>query len=174
MKHIQGYEKLYGITKEGKVWVYPKIWRCRNNYIIFRKGKYLSPDKTKKGYLRVNLTKNNFLKWFSVHRLVAEAFIENPLNLPQVNHKNGIKNDNRVENLEWITQSENTIHSFKTGLQKGLKGEKHPRSKFTNIKINSIRKLYKSGKYSQRELAKCFNTSQAEIWYIINKGWSHI
>jgi hypothetical protein len=80
----------------------------------------LKPFTSKKGYLRVSLLfENNTKKNFSVHVLVAKTFLNNDSsNKLQVNHINGIKNDNRIENLEWVTQSENSLHAFKLGLQK--------------------------------------------------------
>lgn len=113
-KDIKNYEGKYQISNTGMI---------RNNY-----GKLLKPfnkhGKKKydpnNDYLKIHLYKNKRKNIFSVHRLVAEAFIPNPYNLPQINHKNGIKNDNNVDNLEWCTCKENIIHYHRI-LKKGEK-----------------------------------------------------
>ena len=94
MKDIQGYEGLYSISAEGRVY-------------NLKTNKYLSGGLDKDGYRRVTLTKNSVKKDFKVHRLVAEAFLPNPDNKPQVNHKDENKQNNNVENLEWVTAEEN-------------------------------------------------------------------
>lgn len=80
------------------------------------KERVLKPATDSKGYLRVALAKDKTLKTYKVHRLVADAFLENKHNKPQVNHINGVKSDNRVENLEWVTNRENRLHAISNGL----------------------------------------------------------
>lgn len=93
-------------------------------------GKILKPFLGR-GYPRVRLSRGQTVKNFSVHRIIAEEKIPNPLNLPQVNHKNGIKTDYTVENLEWVSAKDNMHHSWTNGLQKSwlCKGSDHRNSK---------------------------------------------
>lgn len=93
--------------------------------------------------------------------MVAEAFIPNPDNKPQVNHRNGCKTDNRVENLEWCTAAENTRHSFELGLQVVVQGEGSPRSKFTNEQVAYIRD--NPDELNTCELAAKFDVTAATI-----------
>lgn len=88
---------------------------CDKNGNIFSKKIKLKQSK-RNGYLCVSLCNKGLCKTINVHRIIAETFIPNPENKKQVNHINGIKTDNRVENLEWVTQSENAIHAIKNGL----------------------------------------------------------
>lgn len=92
-----------------------------------RKGKKLKPATDKDGYLRITLTNNGKRKSYYVHKLVARTFLDNYDNKLQVNHKNGIKNDNRVENLEMVTLQQNIKHSIETGLKPKLKRDKYGR-----------------------------------------------
>lgn len=106
-KDIKEYEGLYQVSNYGNI----KSFK--------RKTRNLKPYKTYRGYYGIKLCKNHQTKQFFVHRLVAEAFIPNPYNKPQVNHINGNKTDNNIVNLEWATSSENIIHAYSTGLSKG-------------------------------------------------------
>ena len=132
------------------------------------------------GYKVVFLCKGKERKMMRVHRLVAEAFIPNPYKKEQVNHKNGIKTDNFVSNLEWNTRSENIRHAIDTGLldyskRNHSKGSSNGQSKLTEIEVLEIRRLYKTSKYTQIELSRLFNISRPAISDIINrKSWKVI
>lgn len=122
-KAIQDYEGYYDVSDTGEV-------RSVDRYIVDTKGVHrLLRGKTMKkteatgregnsGYLVVNLRKENTARVVPVHTLVAKAFIQNPDNLPTVNHIDGNKHNNNVSNLEWATYSANNIHALQTGLRK--------------------------------------------------------
>jgi tricorn protease-like protein len=96
--------------------------------------KFKKWTKDTNGYMKTQIWVNGKPKSVLQHRLIAEQFIDNPENKPQVNHKNGIKHDNRIENLEWVTQSENAKHSFANGLQKVTR----PCKKVIDVATNKI------------------------------------
>ena len=119
---IPNYEGLYKVYSDGRVFSCNRKVE-RGFHGMFISSKRLTHVIDTNGYPRVMLSKNNKKKKFYIHRLLADLFIDNPLNKPCVNHKNGIKTDFSLENLEWCTYQENNIHAFETGLQK--KGKKH-------------------------------------------------
>lgn len=166
-KYISGYEGLYSVTTDGRVYSHPRM-RISGHKI---NGKYLTQSPDERGYLRVNLFKDGSYKTVKIHRLVAEAFIPNPDRKPEVNHLDGDKSNNRVENLEWSTGLENLRHAFQIGL-KTNKGASNPRAKLTSLQVKDI--LSATG-LSQRALAKLYGVSQAQICTIRQgKSWAHL
>ena len=160
-REIKDYEN-YLVSDQGRVF-------------NFKFKKFLKPLKNQYGYFRVNLWKNGIVKTHRIHRLVALAFIPNMFGKRTVNHIDGIKTNNYVENLEWATDKENNQHAWGNGLQKPKKGIKNGNSKLSESQVLEIRKLYASGNYYQKDLAKIFNVGKSLIGYIVNrKLWNHI
>lgn len=148
-------------TPTGKKWI--------------RKGKLLKPYKSKKGYLIVDLRINGKRKIMSVHRLVALAYIPNPQNKPQINHIDGNKENNNVYNLEWCTNTENQLHAFKNGLQKG--NFKHPNSKLTLEQVLYIKNncVVGSKENGVQTIAKRFGVNSGTVKQIIQgKSYKYI
>jgi len=153
------------------------------NYLISDQGRvfnlkfkrFLKPAKNTWGYLQIVLQNNGVRKIQKVHRLVALAFISNPDKKPQVNHIDGIKTNNHVENLEWCTNSENSHHAMDNGLLKPVKGSKHYRAKLNENKVLKIRRIFATGDYTKTALGKMFGVSDVHIGDIVNrKNWTHI
>lgn len=128
-KDVIGYEGLYKVSNYGNI---ISVARHRR-----KESKVLKQCLLRTGYYCIDLCNNGVIKKHLVHRLVANAFLDNHLNKEQVNHINGIKNDNKLENLEWCTRSENQLHSIKTGLR-SAKGEKNSQSKLNELQVMDI------------------------------------
>ena len=156
VKHIYGFENLYTIDSLGRVW-------------SIRRNKYLKHHVEKTGYCSVVLYKAKS-KTFSIHRLVAKAFLPNIENKKCVNHKNGIKTDNSLANLEWCTYKENHRHAVETGLSVE-RGEGFSKSKLTEEQVKRI----KYGKEKAADLARELSVNKGTIHCIrYNKTWTHI
>lgn len=159
-KDIEGYEGLYQVSNLGRVRRLTE-WCGNGNQKKYRDKvsiKTLTIDNV--GYNTVTLYKNNVGKKIRVHRLVASAFLRNEANKATVNHIDGNKTNNNVENLEWATYSENEKHAHKTGLKRALRSKEHPLSKSViqyDIKGNYI-KTWDSIMDVEREL-KISNSS---------------
>jgi hypothetical protein len=171
-KSIEGYETLYEVSNFGNVkslnrQVLGKLTSSTRNV----KERILKPKTSKYGYLEVSLHKEGKLSTKRVNRLVAIAFIINVNNYPQVNHINGDKLNNNIDNLEWVSNSMNQIHAHKIGLKRSLKGENSNRAILTNEKVLDMKNKYESGS-KIKDLHKEFGIKYTTCWHII-KGNGH-
>jgi hypothetical protein len=159
-KDVPNYEGHYQVSNLGRV-----------KSLKSGKDKILKPKGNGRGYLQVGLRKEGERKFFLIHRLVMLLFVgESDL---EVNHKNGIKADNRLENLEYCTRSENMTHAYSIGLKKVLKGEKNYASKLTEIEVKMIK--YEHKNMTQKEIANIYGVTDSMVGYIRSgKNWKHI
>jgi len=139
-------------------------------------GHILKSFSTYKGYLLVKFSLSKYKsKTRQAHHLVLEAFVSPRPEGKECNHKDGNKANNYIENLEWVTASENVRHSFDILGHIGVRGEQHGRAKLTENNVHNIRNLYATGHYKQSVLAKQFNIDQTVISDIIlRRIWKHI
>lgn len=159
-----------------------------NNFIVHKDGKIFSTKTNKfiktrtstKGYetfsTRLN-GRNGKALFLRVHRLVAETYIENIDNKPFINHIDGNKLNNNVDNLEWVTSKENMKHAYVNNLLTIRKGEESTSSKLTEVDIEFIRNNYKSGSriYGSRALGKKYGVDHSTILSVVNRdSWKHI
>lgn len=172
-KTAVGYDGIYNISNNGDLKSLKRILVCKNG--LWRlPERMMTPQLSREGYLCCLLT-DVFKKKKTVklHRLVAIAFIPNPENKEFVNHINGIKTDNRVDNLEWVTKSENTIHAYKLGLMNVPLGENNYQTTLTSKEVLEIRAIGKTMRGV--DVAKKYNVGKHVICNILSrKTWKHI
>lgn len=163
-RDVIGFDSIYKISDLGRV-----------KSLKFNKERILTQIKTTGGYLDVGLHKNKYFKKerLKVHRLVAIAFIPNPENKPEVNHKKGFTKYNVMSQLEWVTSTENQLHAYRTGLRTSLKGNKVNSCKLNEKDVLKIRRIGNS--ISKAEIARMFGVTDVNIGCILRRiTWKHI
>lgn len=130
---LKDFEGLYEICENGDIWSLPRR-------LTIKTPRLIAKNMAKNNYVYIALCKDGVECTRVLHRLLAIAFIPNPENKPCVNHKDGNKHNYRLENLEWVTHSENTRHAVKNGLRNTSKGENHCRAKITEALAREIKK----------------------------------
>lgn len=174
-KDIKGYEGLYQVSDLGRVRSLDRTVINSLGRRTFKKGQLFKckPSKSS-GYVRIKLSKKGIKKYFSVHRLVAEAFKPNPEGKPEVDHINSNKSDNRAVNLEWCTRSENSLRAYQTWSNTSI-GEGHHLTLLTSGQVLEIVGLLDSTNMTQKQIAKKYGVSISNI-KSIHRGttWNHV
>lgn len=163
-KPIPNYENRYHVSNLGRV-----------KSLLGLQPRILKSQMIYKGYLRTALLKNGKQRRFLNHRLVVMAFLPEFNKNLQVNHKNGIKTDNRLENLESCTNQENSIHAVDSGLRISLKGEENKNSKLTVSDVIKIKKAIQKNNQSLVDIGKQYNVQGSAISAIKHgRTWRHV
>lgn len=168
MKDIEGFEGLYAVTEDGRVWSYPKWWGGKlgnQNH----NGKWIIQETLRRNYKRVTLRKNGKVKRITVHRLVAFAYLPIVAGKNVVNHLDGDPSNNHVNNLEWCTTQENGMHSSKMG--RTQRGTKNNHNVLNEDEVREIRKMYSAG-ITQPEIGRIYGITQSAVHLITSrKNW---
>ena len=172
-KPVVGYESAYEVSNIGRIRSVSRTIVRTDGLTRRVIGKVLTPQDVR-GYQVVLFVLPGRRRFgMSIHRAVAMAFIGLPPSPKhEINHKNSVRGDNRVENLEWVTRSQNIVHSLTRGTRRGLAGEAHPRSRLTAKDVVEIRRLARGGVSGYR-LASRFGVSQQHVTKIVSgQAWS--
>lgn len=173
-KPVAGYEGIYEVSNLGRVRSLDR--EVANRWGTTRKvaGTIRVISVKREGYCFVNLFRKQRGKPMYVHRLVAIAFIPNPEGLPQVNHLDGDKSNNRADNLEWCSGSENCFHAIREGIYEHARGESSATAKLTEPEVSEIRRLWSAGML-QKDIAARFGVGRKAITKIVNRQrWRHV
>jgi hypothetical protein len=157
VRPIPGYEGLYSVTEDGRVWSEVRAVHHRHSGTILIGGKWLKPARRRDGYLYVALLRNAVQKFSPVHRLVALAWLPAAAeDAKWINHKNGTKTDNRAVNLEWCTPSQNITHAYRTGLRRAA------RALLSEVEVATLRGRIAAGE-QQRRLAAEYGIAESAV-----------
>lgn len=180
-KPVVGYEGYYEVSNLGRVKTaaifirHDGNWSEEGGYV--KKIKIRNQQTNRYGYKTIKLCKLGNCKQARVHRLVAEAFIDTDNLNNQINHIDGDKTNNIVSNLEWVTAAENMRHAWETGLvnKDHTIGSKHHNALLDEQKVVEIRKLYKAGGITQKEIAEMYSVKFGTIKDVLsNRTWNHV
>lgn len=166
----------YKISSFGRIWSLGRVKIRSNGYSLRIKERILKQSYNQ-GYAIIRMTcGNGVIMSKRVHRLVAIHFIDNPFTLPEINHKNCIRSDNRFDNLEWCSHKYNNRYAYLLGNKKPCAGEVNGRSKLTENQVLKMRLMKENNpKTTNEELSVVFGISRAVVSRVINRtSWKHI
>jgi len=173
-KGIAGFPN-YEVSNRGQVRSLPRLAKCRRNGVRSVAGKILKQYKAK-GYPCASLIKDGRSRSFAVHRLVLDAF-RGPKSSPLMvcRHLDGIRTNNRISNLVWGTNQENSDDRHRHGTTHRPDGEENSQAKLTEKQVLRIRKLYATGEYTQTAIATAYGVTSINVHFIIHRRtWKHI
>ncbi len=174
---VVGWESLYEVSSRGRVRSLDRVVKNYPDCTRVWRGRYLKATPSNAGYPIISMSNSGLVKNRMVHQLVAASFIPNTHNKPHINHKDGDKTNNNMENLEWCTHKENMQHGFATGLipkRVNLKGEKSMAAKLTDFDVVEIKRRLSLG-HTCASIERDYVVGESAIREISKgRSWSHI